>query len=174
MIFARPRIPRSIVRERINDASSAEQWDAGQAPTTDAADSSPQTIDLDVEQGNAEQAAEEAVARWQSAAVTARAAREERVWLAEKEAAQAEGITWRIVYREGDVCDLLNEGNTPKFGVRISGGGVLRPKIVERIDPRSGTSFHAYGASDQVVVAWHRREDQSDRPRQWTAHRPPS
>ncbi len=85
-------------------------------------------------------------------------------------------MPWEIRYREGDLYDLWNITGTTKFGVQISGEGVLRRKTVERIDGRSSESFmgfNAMGRGDQVEVTWHRREDQSDEPRQWRGNKPP-
>ncbi|CDM76136.1 hypothetical protein MMARE11_19890 [Mycobacterium marinum E11] len=127
----------------------------------------------------ATRAAEDAaVAQRQSAAAAGRAAEalELQNRMVEEQAVRAEGVPWRIAYREGSLYDLWNDSDTTKFGVQISGGGVLRPKSVDRVDGRSSVDFFgldALGASDQVEVTWHRREDRSDRSRQWRGNKPP-
>jgi hypothetical protein len=85
-------------------------------------------------------------------------------------------VPWEIRYREGSLFDLWNITGTTKFGVQISGGGVLRPKTVDRIDGRSSEEFFGtrhMGAGNDVVVTWRRREDLSDEPRQWRGNKPP-
>jgi hypothetical protein len=87
-----------------------------------------------------------------------------------------ERAPWRIEYRSGSTYELWNDSTTPKFYVRITGEGVLHPRTVPRIDGHSSTSFHGLDAMDggtRVAVTWHRREDQSDRPRRWTGNKPP-
>jgi hypothetical protein len=95
--------------------------------------------------------------------------------------AQLERAPWRIEYRYGSTAgstyELWNDSATPKFYVEITGEGVLYPKTAPRIDGHSSTSFHGGDAMDRgtrVDVTWHRREDQSDRPRRWTGNKPPS
>jgi hypothetical protein len=127
----------------------------------------------------ATQAAEEAAAaERQSAAHAKRAADalEKQNRMREEQADLAEGVPWQITHQVGDTYDLWNDTHTPKFHVHISGEGVLRKKTVERIDGRSSADFmglNASGVGDQVVVTWHRREDLSDEPRQWTGNKPP-
>ena len=127
----------------------------------------------------ATQAAEEAAA-WQrqaaDAAQRSAEALEKQNQLVEEQAEQAEGVPWEIRYREGSLFDLWNITGTTKFGVQISGGGVLRPKTVDRIDGRRsvdifGTSH--MGAGNDVLVTWHRREERSDEPRSWRGNKPP-
>ena len=87
-----------------------------------------------------------------------------------------ERAPWRIEYRSESTYELWNDSATPKFYVRITGEGVLYPKTAPRIDGHSSTSFHGLDAMDvgtQVDVTWHRREDQSDKPRRWTGNKPP-
>jgi hypothetical protein len=82
---------------------------------------------------------------------------------------------WGIRYREGSLYDVFNDGDTPKFGVKIAGEGVLRDVTVERLDGRSSTDFmglDASGIGDTVEIAWHRREDKSDEPRRWVGNKP--
>lgn len=127
----------------------------------------------------ATQAAEEAAA-WQrkaaSAAERSAEALEAQNRMAEELGEQAEGVPWEITYREGSLFDLWNTTGTTKFGVQISGGGVLRPKAVDRIDGCSSVDFFAtshMGAGNDVLITWHRREDQTDEPRQWRGNKPP-
>lgn len=127
----------------------------------------------------ATKAAEEAAA-WQrqsaDAAQRSADALVEQNRRADEQAEQAEGVPWDIKYREGDLFDLWNVTETTKFGVQISGGGVLRPKAVDRVDGRSPVEFFGHpasGANNQVNVTWHRREDKTDEPRQWTGRKPP-
>ena len=127
----------------------------------------------------ATQAAEEAAA-WQrqaaSAAQQSADALVEQNRRADEQAERAEGVPWEIRYREGDLYDLRNITDTTKFGVQISGSGVLRPKTVDRIDGRSSEEFFGTshsGAGNQVEVTWHRREDLSDEPRPWLGSKPP-
>jgi hypothetical protein len=127
----------------------------------------------------ATKAAEDAAAaERRSAAAAERAAEalEHQNRMAEEQADLAEGVPWRISYREGSLYDVWNETDTPKFHVQISGAGVLREKTIDRIDGRSSSDFmgrNAMGVGDQVVVTWHRREDGSDKPRQWAGNKPP-
>lgn len=178
IIFVRTRIPRSIVQVRVADGSSSEQRDAHAvevSSTTDVDDNAPTTADIDIEQLRAERKAVDAVAEWQSVAANKRADREQKRRIAEEEAERAEGIPWIITYRKGDLYELRNVSNTPKFGVRISGEGIAQPKEADRIDAQSTTSFmglHAFGVGNEIIVSWHRREDQSDRPRLWRTQRP--
>lgn|GEM_PF-7093909 len=127
----------------------------------------------------ATQAAEEAAA-WQrqaaSAAQQSADALVEQNRRADEQAERAEGVPWEIRYREGDLYDLWNITDTTKFGVQISGSGVLRPKTVDRIDGRSSEEFFGTshsGAGNQVEVTWHRREDLSDESRPWLGSKPP-
>jgi hypothetical protein len=85
-------------------------------------------------------------------------------------------VPWEIRYREGSLFELLNITNTTKFGVQISGGGVLRPKTVAHIDGRSSLDFFGtshMGAGNDVLVTWHPHEDRSDEPRTWRGNKPP-
>ncbi|OBB65152.1 hypothetical protein [Mycobacterium sp. 852014-50255_SCH5639931] len=129
--------------------------------------------------GRATKAAEEAAAWQRQAAEAAQRsadALEAQNRLVEDQAEEAEGVPWEIRFREGSLFDVWNITNTTKFGVRIEGGGVQRPKSVDRIDGRSSVDFFGtshMGGSDQVEVTWHRREDLSDEPRQWRGNKPP-
>jgi hypothetical protein len=128
----------------------------------------------------ATQAAEQAAAaERQSAAAAERAAAalEKQNRMVEEQADLTEGVPWRIEYRTGDLYDLWNDTETPKFHVQISGEGVLRPKTVDGIDGRSSTDFMGFDASgrgDRVDVTWHRRHDASDEPRRWSGNKPPN
>lgn len=143
----------------------------------EAADNAQVKAELNAER--ATKAAEEAAA-WQrqaaSAAQRSADALEEQNRRADEQAEQAEGVPWEIRYREGDLYDLLNITDTTKFGVQISGSGVLRPKTVDRIDGRSSEEFFGAnysGSGNQVDVTWHRHEDLSDQPRLWSGNKPP-
>jgi hypothetical protein len=84
-------------------------------------------------------------------------------------------VPWRIAFRTGSTYDLWNESPKPKFHMQFGGEGVLRSKTEQRVDGRSSTSFmglDASGASDQVVVTWHRREDLSDEQQRWSGNKP--
>jgi ATPase subunit of ABC transporter with duplicated ATPase domains len=123
-------------------------------------------------------AEEAAAAQAQSATAAKRSAEalEKQIRMAEEQAEQSEGVPWSIAFRTGSTYELWNESNTPKYHVHISGEGVLRDKAVARIDGRSSTDFmglDASGVGDQVDVTWHRREDASDEPRQWSGNKPP-
>lgn len=104
---------------------------------------------------------------------------EEQNRRAEEETEQAEGVPWEIKHHGGDLYDLRNITNTTKFGVQISGPGVAggsSPLTFDRVDGRSSVQFliAPFGTEyNQVVVAWHRREDQTDEPRRWTGNKPP-
>ena len=87
-----------------------------------------------------------------------------------------EQAPWRIEYRSESMYELWNDSATPKFYVGITGEGVRYPRTAPRIDGHSSTSFQGLDAMDagtQVDVTWHRRQDQSDKPRRWTGKRPP-
>ena len=114
---------------------------------------------------------------------TAAAVAAERAALALKEkkriAAQLaraiERAPWRIEHRSESMYELWNDSATPKFYVGITGEGVRYPRTAPRIDGHSSTSFQGLDAMDagtQVDITWHRREDQSDKPRRWTGKAP--
>ena len=82
---------------------------------------------------------------------------------------------WRIEHLSGPMYELWNDSATPKFYVGIKGEGVRYPRTAPRIDGHSSRSFQGWDAIDagtQVDVTWHRREDQSDKPRRWTGKTP--
>ncbi len=125
-----------------------------------------------------ETAEDAAAAVLRSTAAAERSARalEEKNRIVAKLTRAIERAPWRIEYRSGSTYELWNDSATPKFYVRITGEGVLRPRTVPRIDGHSSTSFHGLDAMDvgtQVDITWHRREDQSDRPRRWTGNKLP-
>ena len=105
------------------------------------------------------------------------AAKVSRSTAAKKRSAYAriERTPWRIEHRSGPMYELWNDSATPKFYVGITGEGVLYPRTAPRIDGHSSTSFQGPDAMDtgtQVDVTWHRRQDQSDKPRRWTGKTP--
>jgi hypothetical protein len=130
-------------------------------------------------QARAEQNAERATQAAEEASSAQRRlaeAIEKQNQAADDQAEQAEGVPWQLRHREGDLFDLWNITNTTKFGVQISGPGVLRPKTADCVDGRSPVEFYGHpacGANNQVNVTWHRREDQTDEPRSWTGRKPP-
>ena len=82
---------------------------------------------------------------------------------------------WRIEHLSGPMYELWNDSATPKFYVGIKGEGVRYPRTAPRIDGHSSRSFQGWDAIDagtQVDVTWHRRQDQSDKPRRWTGKTP--
>ena len=90
--------------------------------------------------------------------------------------ARIERTPWRIEHRSGSTYELWNDSATPKFYVGITGEGVLYARTAPRIDGHSSMSFQVRTAMDVgtgVDVTWHRREDQSDKPRRWTWNKPP-
>ncbi len=90
-------------------------------------------------------------------------------------AARIERTPWRIEHRSGSMYELWNDSATPKFYVEITGEGVRYARTTPRIDGHSSTSFQGLDAMDagtQVDVTWHRRQDQSDKPRRWTGKTP--
>lgn len=116
-----------------------------------------------------------AVLRSTAAAERSAHARKEKNRIVAQQTRAIERAPWRIEHRSGSTYELWNDSATPKFYVGITGEGVLRPKTVPRIDGHSSTTFHGLDAIDagtQVDVTWHRREDQSDRPRRWTRKKP--
>ena len=89
--------------------------------------------------------------------------------------ARIERMPWRIEHLSESTYELWNDSATPKFYVGITGEGVRYPRTAPRIDGHSSTSFEARDGMDagaQVDVTWHRREDQSDKPRRWTGKTP--
>jgi hypothetical protein len=103
------------------------------------------------------------------------AARKEKKRIAAQQARAIERAPWRIECRSGSMYELWNDSATPKFYVRITGEGVLYSRTAPRIDGHSSMSFQGLDATDvgtQVDVTWHRREDQSDRPRRWSGNKP--
>ena len=123
-----------------------------------------------------ENAEDTAAAVLRSTAAAERAARaiKEKKRIAAQQAKAIERAPWRIEYRSGSTYELWNDSATPKFYVRITGEGVLYLRTAPRIDGHSSMSFHGLDAIDaEVDVTWHRREDQSDRPRRWTGNKPP-
>ncbi len=116
-----------------------------------------------------------AVSRSTAAAERSARARKEKKRIAARLARAIERTPWRIEYRSGSTYELWNDSPTPKFYVGITGEGVLYPRTAPRIDGHSSMSFQGLDAMDvgtQVDVTWHRREDQSDRPRSWTGNTP--
>ena len=114
---------------------------------------------------------------------TAAAVAAERAALALKEkkriAAQLaraiERAPWRIEHRSESMYELWNDSAAPKFYVGITGEGVRYPRTAPRIDGHSSTSFQGLDTMDagtQVDITWHRRQDQSDKPRRWTGKTP--
>ena len=118
-----------------------------------------------------------AVLRSTAAAERSARARKEKKRIAARLARAIERAPWHIEYRSESMYELWNDSATPKFYVRITGEGVPYPRTAPRIDGHSSMSFQgldANGCRTQVDVTWHRREDQSDRPRRWTGNtRPP-
>jgi hypothetical protein len=117
-----------------------------------------------------------AVLRSTAAAERSARALEEEKQIVAKQRRALERAPWRIEYGSGSMYELWNDSPTPKFYVRITGEGVLRPRTVPRLDAHSSTSFYGADAIDvdsQVDITWHRREDQSDKPRRWTGNKPP-
>jgi len=119
-----------------------------------------------------------AAAVLRSMAAAERSARE--IEVKKRMIAQLERAPWRIEYRYGSTAgstyELWNDSATPKFYVEITGEGVLYPKTAPRIDGHHSMSFHGGDPMDggtRVDVTWHRREDQSDRPRRWTGNKRP-
>jgi hypothetical protein len=89
--------------------------------------------------------------------------------------ARIERTPWRIEHQSGPTYELWNDSDTPKFYVGITGKGVRYPRTAPRIDGHSSMTFQgldAMDASTQVDVTWHRRQDQSDKPRRWTGKTP--
>jgi hypothetical protein len=116
-----------------------------------------------------------AVSRATAAAERSARAIKEKKRIVAQLARAIERAPWRIEYRSGSTYELWNDSATPKFYVRITGEGVLYARTAPRIDGHSSVSFQGPDAMDagtQVDVTWHRREDQSDRPRRWTGNRP--
>jgi hypothetical protein len=105
---------------------------------------------------------------------SARAHKEKRR-LAAQSARAIERAPWRIEHGSGSMYELWNDSATPKFYVGIAGEGVRFARTTPRIDGHSSTSFQGLDAMDagtQVDVTWHRRQDQSDKPRRWTGKTP--
>ena len=91
-----------------------------------------------------------------------------------QQARAIERAPWRIEYQSGSTYELWNDSATPKFYVRITGEGVLHPKTAPRVDGHSSIIFHGLDprmSVPQVDITWHRRKDQSDRPRHWTGNK---
>ncbi len=116
-----------------------------------------------------------AVSRSTAAAERSGRARKEKKRIAAQLARAIERAPWRIEHRSGPIYELWNDSATPKFYVGITGEGVRYSRTAPRIDAHSSTSFQGLDAMDagtQVDVAWHRRQDQSDKPRRWTGKTP--
>jgi hypothetical protein len=117
-----------------------------------------------------------AVLRSTAAAERSARARKEKKRTAARLARAIERAPWRIEHRSGSMYELWNDSATPKFYVGIMGEGVLYARTAPQIDGHRSMSFQGLDAMDvgtQVDVTWHRREDQSDRPRRWTGNTPP-
>jgi hypothetical protein len=131
----------------------------------------------------ATKAAEEAaVAQKESAGSAKRAADalEKQNQMAEEFAAAAEGVPWRIEYREGALWELWNDSDLPKFNVQIGGSGVVAHRtkgLIDRIDGRSSHEFWGNTSwtrdEPRVEVTWHRRPDSQGDPLTWSGRRPP-
>ena len=116
-----------------------------------------------------------AVSRSTAAKKRSADAHKEKRRLAAQLARAIERAPWRIEHRSGPMYELWNDSATPKFYVGITGEGVLYPRTAPRIDGHSSTTFQGrddMDAGTQVDVTWHRREDQSDKPRRWTGKTP--
>ena len=116
-----------------------------------------------------------AVARSTAAAERSGRAGKEKKRIAAQLARSIERAPWRIEHRSGPMYELRNDSETPKFYVGITGEGVRFPRTAPRIDGHSSISFQGLDAMDagtQVDVTWHRRQDQSDKPRRWTGKTP--
>jgi hypothetical protein len=147
-----------------------ENWDFAQIP--DIEESEIPTSDTSL--SNREKFAAFLMKREESPAPTDGA--ENRSATAREDSGKAdEPVPWRLTYREGDVYELWNDSESPKFHVQISGEGVVGEKTVDRIDGRSSVEFmglSAAGVGNQVVVTWHRLEDRSDAQGRWAGTRP--
>ena len=102
-------------------------------------------------------------------------ARKEKKRIAAQLARAIDRAPWRIEHRSESTYELWNDSAAPKFYVGITGEGVRYSRTAPRIDGHNSTSFQGLDAMDagtQVDVTWHRREDQSDRPRRWTGKTP--
>ncbi|MGA9674294.1 MAG: hypothetical protein WBR28_03290 [Mycobacterium sp.] len=116
-----------------------------------------------------------AVSRSTAAAERSDRAGKEKKRIAAQLARAIERTPWRIEHRSGPMYELRNDSETPKFYVGITGEGVRFPRTAPRIDGHSSISFQGLDAMDagtQVDVTWHRRQDQSDKPRRWTGKTP--
>ena len=116
-----------------------------------------------------------AVSRSTAAAERSARAGKEKNRIAAQLARAIERAPWRIEHRSGPMYELWNDSATPKFYVGVTGEGVRFPRTAPRIDCHSSMSFQGLDAMDagtQVDVTWHRRQDQSDKPRRWTGKTP--
>jgi hypothetical protein len=116
-----------------------------------------------------------ATLRSTAAAERSARARKEQKRIAARLARATARAPWRIERRSGSTYKLWNDSATPKFYVGITGEGVLYARTAPRIDGHSSTTFQGLDAMDagtQVDVTWHRRQDQSDKPRRWTGKTP--
>jgi hypothetical protein len=115
-----------------------------------------------------------AVLRATAAAERSNRGREEKNQSAAQAAKAIERTPWRIEHRSGSTYELWNDSATPKFYVGLAGEGVRYRRTAPRIEGHSSLSFQGLdtmGAA-QVEVTWHRRQDQSDKPRRWTRKTP--
>ena len=116
-----------------------------------------------------------AVLRSTAAAERSARARKEKKRSAARLARAVERAPWRIEYRSESMYELWNDSATPKFYVGVTGEGVRYARTAPRIDGHSSMSFQGpddMDAGTQVDVTWHRRQDQSDKPRRWTGKTP--
>jgi hypothetical protein len=129
----------------------------------------------------ATKAAEDAAAassRAAEAAERSATAHEEQLRIAEEQISAEERAPWRIERTGGMAWDIHNTTPTPKYHVDISGPAIVpsRQSIIEVIDGHSSAdipgAFIASGSDDRLTVKWHRRDDLSDGPLQWTGRLP--
>ena len=123
-----------------------------------------------------ETAEDAAAAVLRSTAAAERSARaiKENKRIVAQQARAIERAPWRIEYGSGSTYELWNDSAAPKFYVRVTGKGVRYPRTAPRIDGHGSMSFQGLDAvGAEVDVTWHRREDQSDRPRRWTGNKRP-
>ena len=115
-----------------------------------------------------------AVLRATAAAERSTRVREEKNGIAAQVAKAIERTPWRIEHRSGSTYELWNDSATPKFYVGVTGEGVRYRRTAPRIEGHSSISFQGLDAigAVQVDVTWHRRQDQSDKPRHWTGKTP--
>jgi len=127
--------------------------------------------------GAAETRAVDAAERSATAADRSAEAQSRLATLAEVDAQKP---PWALQHRAGDTYEVINDGPTPKFGVRVEGEPIARlanrnsATVVDRLEAGSSLGFWALVTmetrSTQITVRW--RDTEEGVEREWSRELP--